>query len=364
MEIIKNIDSLKNVVQVFISGSNPELDIVICSTLRRPIRDFRKNYPELYYFAFGLGETYKLHLSKTKFVIQYHTLCEKTRKFFCDYTGIKIKPNSSEDIINDFGKYTNFNEWFDLFNDVLLFTGGEKEFINKHYDLQKKIHQDILNNENYLDWKNLDVQHNNILDKYIHLLPGSKKFNNIYHEENNDKYFISIDMSKANFQILKLMNLIDADSWELYVKKFTEHPYFGKLKKLRLLSLSFPDLFPNKQAIYWKNLILQVLDELLLSNIFAEKEFVCYNGDEIIFKISREEMFEKKSSCVNLVLDKFANMIFSIKIFQLKKINLESNQKRSYYVKIDQESGEIDWKCVDLDKFIDIVKKFKETITI
>nr|AEX62503.1 hypothetical protein mv_R298 [Moumouvirus Monve] len=364
MEVINNLQDLKNIIETFISSSELEMDIHICSTLRRQIRDFHNDYSQLYYFAFGLGESYRLRVSKNKFMIEYNILTEKTRKFFCDYTGIKIKPNSGVDVLNDFRKYTNFNEWYELFNDALLFTGGEKEFINKHYDLQNKIHQDIIKNKNYLMWKDLDVKDSDIYHKYAHMLPKPNKFNNIYCEKNSDKYFISVDMSKANFQIMKLMNLIDTETWELYIKKFIDHPYFAKLKKLRLMSLSYPDLFPNKQAIYWKNLILEVLDQILLSNIFSEKDFINYNGDEIIFETSKEKMFEQKNCCVNLVLNKFKDVIFTIKIFQLKKFNLDNNPKRFYYVKINQESKEIDWKCVDLDKYIDVVKKFNEIYSI
>ncbi|AGF85079.1 hypothetical protein QJ854_gp703 [Moumouvirus goulette] len=293
MEIINNIQDLRNIIELFISNSGPELDLQICASLRRQMRDFHNDYPGLYYFAFGLGQIYKLHISKTKFIIEFNSLTEKTRKFFCDYTGLKIRPNSSADILNEFSKYTNFNEWFELFNDALLFTSGEKEFINKHYDLQNKIHQDIIKNKNYIMWKDLVVKESDIYNKYEHLFPKSK-FSNIYHEKNNDKYFFSIDMSKANFQIIKLVKLIDVDTWEFYIKKFIDHPYFGKLKKLRLISLSFPDLFPNKQAIYWKNLTLEVLDCVLLSDIFFQKDFVNYNGDEIIFETTKEKMFEQK----------------------------------------------------------------------
>nr|URM62026.1 hypothetical protein [Mimivirus sp.] len=136
--MITNIIELKSYIESFLLDNLEFVDVDISAKLRRPMRVFRVEYPNLYYFAYGLNEVYRLRLSKIKFEITFHDLGPKTRKMFCDYSGVKLLPNADIDTLNEICKYTNLRSWLDDLNSVLLYLGGEREFISKHYDLSKK----------------------------------------------------------------------------------------------------------------------------------------------------------------------------------------------------------------------------------
>ncbi|AVL94052.1 hypothetical protein mvi_692 [Megavirus vitis] len=355
--MITNIIELKSYIESFLSDNLEFVDIDISAKLRRPIRVFRTEYPNLYYFAYGLSEVYRLRLSKIKFEIAFHDLGPKTRKMFCDYSGVKLLPNADINTLNEICKYTNLRSWLDDLNNILLYLGGEREFISKHYDLSKKIHDDLVQRDNYKSWKNMEIVHNNVCNKYPIIAPHLNiKFADIYQNHYCEKYYLSIDISSANFEIMREIKLISEKTWQDYVSKFINHTYFGRLKKLRLIALSYPDLFPKKQTMYWRNITLNVLDCVLQNNIFTENDFINFNNDEIIFEITPDQFNDKKIACLQLINDHFPNINLCVSVFQLKEITRKN--KKSVYVKIHQDNDKIEWKCVDIGEFLDVAKNF------
>ena len=67
--IINKFEKLIEMVDSFINGNDIIKEILIKNCLRKPIRQFKELYPNLYYFAYGLGHEYNLVLSKNNIKI-------------------------------------------------------------------------------------------------------------------------------------------------------------------------------------------------------------------------------------------------------------------------------------------------------
>src|SRR5437868_5096258 len=228
-------DGLKIFVENFLAGDKLEEEIMVGSKLRRSIRQFKKLYPQLYYFAYGLGEEYKLVLSKKELKIDFFVLTSRCKKFFIEYTGLKISPLIDKESAKKLEPYLELEKWFGLLSDALIFVGGEKDFVSKHYDIEKQIWADLKNSKEIDNWKNKIVVEQKLLYKQNPIkinLTGAmfksvpmnyplyidKKMNcGIYSPYNDKRYFISIDMKAANFQVLRMNGLISTKNWTEYL---------------------------------------------------------------------------------------------------------------------------------------------------
>jgi len=85
--IIRNIDILNGQILDLINQNKLDQDFIISSDLRRHIRQFKTSFKNIYYFAYGLGDTYKLHVSKTIFNINIDDLQVKAKRLFAIYSG-------------------------------------------------------------------------------------------------------------------------------------------------------------------------------------------------------------------------------------------------------------------------------------
>lgn len=345
------LDDLKLIVEKFLVGENPIDTVVIDSMLRRPIREFKQLYPQLNYFAYGLGREYTLILSKEKIRLDYKCLTPKCKKTFIENAGLCIDPNIDDDQIKKLDPYLNLTEWFKLFLDALVYVGGEKEFISKHFDLQNKIIDNLKKSPVYNLWKQIEILPKQLpyvqtavnIDKPVKSNATKKINTNIYCEQNDGKYFLSIDLKAANFQAVRSNGLITAKSWQEYVANFIDHPYFGKLKKLRLKILSAPDLYPAKQRAYWSNVTIDILHGLIKNKIILKNNFAVWNSDEIVFHTTLDTMELDRTKCTKFIKEEFPQFDLSIDIFQLKQV---ANNK-PYFVKINLLNDKIEFKCVN-----------------
>ena len=360
---IGSFDDLKLFVEGFLSTENRQETVFIGNFLRRPMREFKELYPNLVYFAYGLGQEYKLALSKDKFKIDYYSLSAKTKKVFVEYSGLRIDPNADLNLINKLNPYLELDVWFDLLSDCLLYVGGEKEFMSKHFDVEKKIWTDLTKSNQYAQWKTKVIHQSKLVHKENPVInntnpsyKNNKMNNGIYSSDNNGCYLLSIDLKAANFQVLRSNGLINVPTWPEYLSKFIDSPYFAKIKKLRLKALSFPGLIPAKQKVCWQNIILSMLDALLENSIIAPEKFAVFNSDEIVFHTSKESMIKDKIKFTEFLAKMFPEYTVVIDIFQLRMVS----PNKPYYVKINQETGKLDWKCLNAEMLPEAVDLWLE----
>lgn len=204
----------------------------------------------------------------------------------------------------------------------------------------------------YLEWKNKTIEEKKLVHKqnFISkndsekpLYVNTKLNNGVYSTNNSGKYFLSIDLKAANFQVLKLNGLINENSWSEYLAKFIPHPYFAKLKKLRLKCFSFPEIYSVKQKIYWQNITLTILDSIIENNIMLAENFAVFNSDEIVFHTTKEDMINDKIRCKEFIDKMFPIYETAIDIFQLFQVS----PGKPYFVKMNIETNKPTFKCVN-----------------
>lgn len=355
---MENIDSLQAFVDSFLTSDDKQQTVIISNTLRKPIRQFKTQYPNLFYFAYGSGKQYTLVLSKDKFNIELNILTNKCKNFFFSYSGLKmnIKMLTELHVSSKLHSYLGLDKWLNLWNDCLLKLGGDKDFISKHYELEKLISTDLKKSQYYADWKNKQVTQQQLKYKPNPVLEPGKyaKSHGIYNPSNDGRYFISIDLKAANFQVLRENKLINCRTWAEYLNQYINDPYFTSLKKLRLKVFSVPELYPAKQKICWENITLDILDNLIDNNIMSETNFAMYQSDEIVFHADKDD----KLLCKQFINEHFPNYDISCELFQLRYVNVPTKTRNiTAYVKINQENSKITWKCInveDLAKVIDV----------
>lgn len=366
---IRNFSILESVLTSFVNDLNKEnMILLVHSELRRQIRIFKNKFPTIYYFAYGIGSTYTFYVSKTIFEIKLDDLDFKTKKMFTAHSGIRIDAkNITPEVINKIRPYTDIDTWLELLQATLLFFGGEKEYLSRHYGLENDIANDIKNSSMYDSWKArpivaLESPYLKYSRKEITKFNESNNGSYIYNLDNDKHFFVSIDLKVANFQILKQEGFTEKETWKDFLKQYIDigdEPsfvalkaleYFNKSKLLRFKSISKYDL--KEQVLLIGNIILSVLDSIVKNGIMTSDSFIAFNGDEIVFKVSKEQMFECRERCDAFLHEYYPNYQMHVEIFQLFKLNTNS---QNHYVKVNQITGEIMFKGVCTGEFLYLI---------
>ena len=341
---ITSIDDLKDYISKFLKDDNLKDDeILVDSELRREIRHFKTLYPTLWTFTYGLGKEHTLQLSKTKITIDYSRLTPKCKKMFIKYSGIKINPDDKN--INVY-EHVKLDTCMELLFEALLYTGGEKNFISKHYELKKLIVQDLKKLEDaYQKWQStvIDKKPLTRVPTPIKSSSSKKKAKDLYQEENHGQHFISVDLKSANFQTIQLNGLCTEKSWTEYMSKFIQVPYFAKSKILRMETLSDASLYPQKQQTFWYNITIDILNSILENKVFDQSDFACINSDEIVFHSTENTIKSDYEAVVTLIKNTFSIYDITVTPFRLYKIA----KNKPFFVKICQITGKVDYKCVN-----------------
>ena len=361
--VISNFKNLCEFIDKFLSGEDKVMYVTVSSKLRKPMRQLPTLYPNLHYFAYGVGLSYSLCLSKEKFTINFVSLTHSSKKLFIERTGLKIGENITPEEIELLDPYMGLTRWFELLSDCLLELGGEKEFKSKHFDLEKKIWS-------YLKKKTAKSQFNTLVIEPVTckytpnpVIPvkGSnltiRKNASIYYPENNSRYFISVDMKHANFQVLKMYGIIESTNWSDFMSSYTTIPYFSKLKKLRLKVLTYHELHSAKQKICWENLMITILHKIVEQNIINVENFAISNGDELIFHTTKDTMKGDLAKMQEFLATHYASFEFSFKTFQLHFI------PPRHYVWFDPHTNMTTFKCVDYKSICEVVKRWNENVS-
>ncbi len=168
----------------------------------------------------------------------------------------------------------------------------------------------------------------------------------IFKQTFDGKYFLSVDMKKANFTALKKYDpaiVGGKATYEEFIGMFTEHEYFKSSKYIR--QVVFGNLNPRRQVTYEKYLMDGVLTQLLE---FTQKEsIVFYSNDEIVldlsYLVSEEErnMLSEKVQFVLEVKDK-EGISLRQEVFLLRYIP----NSQGYIRRFVNKEG-YDFKCID-----------------
>lgn len=177
-----------------------------------------------------------------------------------DYNAMTLYENMCDEIDIDYG-------------------GDQYAFMQAFYDARKKMIDDIQENPKYKEFINYDMSVYGICDELKNIPKGD-----IYNATNVGKWFISVDLKKANFQAMKYFSkelVLNEDSYDGYVSRYTTSEYMVTSKHTR--QIVFGQTNPGRQITIEKHLMSK-----LYENLSYDREcikVVRFNNDEIVFEI-------------------------------------------------------------------------------
>jgi hypothetical protein len=243
------------------------------------------------------------------------------------------------------------------------------ELLDPYYDVKKKLEiykNAIKNNEDdgSLRKNNLHVQLiKDIKNKKDFLrFSESEKINNlingqtyiphleIYQRDHNGKYFISIDLNKANFQCLKYFgfDLFNGkESFNEFIDSYTKEEILKESKILR--QVVFGTLNPKRQQAMQKNMMLSIEEIVKLSGLFSkETKIYSMSSDEIYFEAKLED-FDK----VEKMKDILNNNGFDVRV---EHFRLHSPFVKPGYYKEFTDGSPKSFNLVPKDKLCQFIK--------
>lgn len=174
---------------------------------------------------------------------------------------------------------------------------------------------------------------------------------NLYNQLNIGKTFVSIDLVKGNVQALNFYNkeiLGNSDTYEDFMKKFTEHEYFIKSKQIR--QVIFGNLLPKKQQKIQK-FIMGIIRDELIKNGMNENDICASSPDEIVFELDAFKDFQKV-----LDSDIIKALNLHVEIFKLEKISDDVEG----FIKVFQNKEGIELKKCNAKFMPEIIKFLKK----
>ena len=222
----------------------------------------------------------------------------KDVKGFCKLMDISVPEYEHFDYyINLFSK---LEKWKNIKDLIKLYEEAEEKYGDLYEYRLKKSNEIIEYLKNTRAYN--ELQDDNLLPD----LPTTKNF-----EYSEDKKYISIDINKANWVVLKKYDPEFApelgDSYEDFISKFDVPEIFNHSKQLR--QYIFGNINPKKQGKAQRVVTQSILNKYNHLNL----DIACIKNDEVIYSF---ESFDQ----VKEILTSVDREIFKIKLFTVKRV--------------------------------------------
>ena len=225
--------------------------------------------------------------------------------------------------------YNSLEYYFELLDMIGKKYGGNcNKFLEDYYNVRDKIITTIVESEAFQKFNTMDMNVFTIKDR-----PNITS-NNIYNNDNIGKFFISIDLKKANFQTLRNIDkdiVFGADTYEEFIGKFTDLDYIKESKYTR--QVIFGKCNPKRHITAEKYFIIQIYKKVIEQFPYLSDKCVSLSNDEMIFKVDFLR-YNDKLTCFSLKKDiqtiaKEIGFDVHVEFFHLKGYNLVFKESRS-----------------------------------
>ena len=222
----------------------------------------------------------------------------KDVKGFCKLMDISVPEYEHFDYyINLFSK---LEKWKNIKDLIKLYEEAEEKYGDLYEYRLKKSNEIIEYLKNTRAYN--ELQDDNLLPD----LPTTKNF-----EYSEDKKYISIDINKANWVVLKKYDPEFApelgDSYEDFISKFDVPEIFNHSKQLR--QYIFGNINPKKQGKAQRVVTQSILNKYNHLNL----DIACIKNDEVIYSFESFNQIEE-------ILTSVDREIFKIKLFTVKRV--------------------------------------------
>lgn len=159
------------------------------------------------------------------------------------------------------------------------FGGLASAFLEDYYRVRELVIQTVSGSDAYERFNSMDMT--------VFSFPKvGVSSNSVYNGENIGSWFVSIDMSKANFQALRYVDkeiVLGAGSWDEFIRKFTDSDYIAESKYFR--QVVFGQMNPKRHITVEKYIMWKIYGLIKDEVLKDDEEIVSFCNDEIVCKL-------------------------------------------------------------------------------
>lgn len=157
--------------------------------------------------------------------------------------------------------------------------------------------------------------------------------NCVFKETNVGKYFLSIDMVKANFSALRHYDPVivgNMDTYEDFIGMFTSSEYIKKSKYIR--QVIFGNQNPKRQTKYEQYLMDLLLSHIYENTTLTAKQVAYFGADELVFDITEHMHNDGFIASISRILDwaKEQNIRVRAEYYQMYRIRGTSGYMKKF----------------------------------
>ena len=250
------------------------------------------------------------------------------------------------------------------------YDGDAHKFLDDYYQIRDRIIKETLNNPAYQEFIKMDM------NKFKFERPKDISKNNVYNGEQIGKLFLSVDMSKANFQALRYVSpdiVKGAETYRDFIKTFTDLDYVADSKYTR--QVVFGKLNVDRQMTVERYITFRIWETIwnmgdIMKSASGLIEYMwlrSMSNDELIFEVYPEQEKDWLTDAQQRIVSEVKNKlgidvhteVFTLKGWQfVSPTNSEVCQ--TFFEKVDYISGESKLVCVPLPYHNIIYKLWKE----
>lgn len=250
-------------------------------------------------------------------------------------------------LIELYDDYLNTKSKLKLLEGAVSKFENESQFLANYFKVVDEIIDDIKSKPSFEEFNNCKLDQYQIVSKYPK--------NDIYKQIHTGKYFVSIDLVKANFQALKYFNeeLVNHTSnYKEFLGNYTDVEYFAESKHLR--QVIFGNLNPKRQAKIERYLIESVINYLINNNIINSDDIKMATTDELVLSISEENInhWVDKAETLTATIKENLSIEVDIEVFKLVSV------LDSYYAKEFLNKAGYQLMCVPQTYFPQVYKAY------
>lgn len=283
-------------------------------------------------------------------------ISNKIKERFCKDCNIPLRLFHEPyftDRLKLYDKYYNTLSKWDLFVEELQKYNCEQDYFEEYNRVKDAAINDIKKSDGFQRFNEEDMNKYSV--KYTNL--PSK---DIFKPSNDGKLFISIDMKKANFSVLKHYDsdiFGKAETWEEFIGKYTSNKHIINSKYIRQVILG--NCNPKRQVTYEKNIMGQVLDVLIdVEKIgYFLNEIVFFSNDEIVIDMEEYVNCLNNRKITESKVKEYFDVPFKVELFYLRKINGTNGYYKEIIKTLDER--EYEFKCLDSYMLPFVLRKFQ-----
>lgn len=251
--------------------------------------------------------------------------------------------------LNLYDKDFQTKKAYDLLCETVAQFDSESAFLEKYYEIRNEIIDKMKELPEYTEFLSCDMSRFKIEEPK---LPNANK-GDVYKMPNIGSYYISIDLQKANFQMLKKFNpnlVLGANTYEELISQFTDMEYFKQSKYIR--QVIFGNMKPDRQTTMERYYTKQILDLILKELDLELKDIAVFTYDEVVIRQQGFVSENKTEAIKNLIKEKL-DLDVSVTSFRLAGIG-----DKEYFVK-EKQDGSFSMKKVPSIYFAQAYKKYR-----